>query len=218
LGYGVFRQTLTPSRAAYLIMLVAVFTTSFVLFIRSMEKENRLAIESNWGGLGGGLGGWRVSSTLTFLLTSVALFALLVTAISADPPSPDLLERYRAAINVAEHEGIRFQSQNVVGRKLYLKGATPSLTASNDFWNQVKLVHPLFDDIVVDLSGDGASSGETSPSKPEPANRAQPNVSQPAPAGGAGAPTTKPAGSPGVPAPTGARPTTLRPSGSSPSK
>ncbi|WP_125486418.1 hypothetical protein [Edaphobacter aggregans] len=125
---------------------------SFTLFLENLLRGGRLDVESNWGGLGGGLSGWRVSGPLAFLFLSIGLFALLVAAISNDPPHPDLWERYRGALNFAAQNGIKFEKREVVGGKLLLKGTAPSQAVEDAFWTQVKLANPLYDDIVPDLS------------------------------------------------------------------
>jgi hypothetical protein len=51
---------------------------SFILFIRRVERGGTPQIETHWGGLGGGIGGWRMSSSLTYLAAS-AIFGLLFT-------------------------------------------------------------------------------------------------------------------------------------------
>jgi hypothetical protein len=150
LGYGVYTRSLTPFRAAYLVLLILFLTLSFILFVHGMESEERLSIESNWGGLGGGLGGWRVSSSLVFLLTTAALFALLVSAFAV--PEADLWERYRSSMNMAHQRGIQFQRRAIVGNKLYLKGAAATQADANAFWDQVKLANPDHDDIEIELA------------------------------------------------------------------
>jgi uncharacterized membrane protein len=154
-------QAISSTQAAYLVLLCSLFTVNFILFLRSIEVENRLGIESHWGGLGGGLGGWRISSSVTFLIITVAIFALLVVAIGSTHAQADAIERYRtainaaereryrSAINTAEREGIRFTAFETVGQKLVVKGSAPTLTSFNHLWDQVKLANPFYDDIVV---------------------------------------------------------------------
>jgi hypothetical protein len=218
-GYAVFfLHTLAPTHAAYLLVLVVAFSISFVKFIHRMEKENGLAIETNWGGLGGGLGGWRVSSTITFLLISSALFALLVVAIGAEPPGPDLFERYRAAINLGKREGIAISSQTIVGRKLYLSGEAPTQTVVNDFWNEVKLANPVYDDIEVKLTVPAPPNAAV-PQTQRPAANIQPNAPAQLQPAGARTPGTVPQANNGASPSSGNTGSTVRPSNPpSPSK
>lgn len=149
--YGVLQQGIPVVRAAYLILLCSLLGASLLLFLAAIAQEGRLSVESNWGGLGGGLGGWRVSSSLTFLCSTVALFALLVMAVRAEPAAPDLRERYRAAVSAGIRAGITFDKRAMLGGKYYLQGKGTQ-QAINEFWSQVKLANPLHDDIWADLT------------------------------------------------------------------
>src|SRR5215469_1435969 len=121
--FAAFRmQTISGAWVAYLLLMCTMFGVSFLFFIRSMLQDGRIAVESNWGGLGGGIGGWRLSSSLVFLLTSAALFTALLFGVQAAqvPTLPDLRERYRAAINLGEREQMQFDSIQLAGGKLKL--------------------------------------------------------------------------------------------------
>jgi hypothetical protein len=169
-------QTISGAWGGYLILLATMFGVSFLFFVRSMQKDDRLAVESNWGGLGGGLGGWRVSSSLVFLLTSAALFAALLFGVQAGT-RPDLRERYRAAINLGEHEKMRFDRIEVAGGRLNLTGSAPSACAYDKFWDQVKLANSTYDDIVVAVkvpSGTCESGSSQSAALPAPGRNAGP--------------------------------------------
>ena len=159
IGYAVYLQAISLIHAAYLILLCTLLAASLMLFLAAIAQEGRISIESNWGGLGGGLGGWRVSSSLTFLCSTAALFALLVMAVSAEPAAPDLRERYRAAISAGAKAGLTFDKRGMMGGKFYLKGKGPQ-SAINEFWNQVKLANPLYDDIWADLTPTAAPAGK----------------------------------------------------------
>jgi hypothetical protein len=52
----------------------------FVSFAESLRREGSPTIESHWGGLGGGIGGWRLSLSLVYLLGLIAFGLLLVVA------------------------------------------------------------------------------------------------------------------------------------------
>jgi hypothetical protein len=45
------------------------------LFVQHIRYGHKVGIESHWGGLGGGLGGWRISSALCFLIGSLVFAA-----------------------------------------------------------------------------------------------------------------------------------------------
>jgi hypothetical protein len=47
-----------------------------LLFVRMVERGFSLQVESNWGGIGGGMAGWRVSPSLTYF-AAAAIFGVL---------------------------------------------------------------------------------------------------------------------------------------------
>jgi hypothetical protein len=160
--YAVFKRSMTPLQGAYLGLVFALFALSFTLFLTlTLGRRDRLRIESNWGGLGGGLSGWSVSNSLTFLLLSGGFLALLVVASGTDKPQVDVRERYRTALTFAALNGIKFDKTAVVDGKLLLKGTAPSQTVVDEFWNQVKLTNPLHDDVEPDLTVKAPTAGSS---------------------------------------------------------
>src|SRR5439155_21104920 len=74
-----------------LTMLAAGTLIFLGLFVWTMERGGSLQVESHWGGIGGGLGGWRASASLAYLLAAIAfgvLFAFFVIRLDR-PPSSD---------------------------------------------------------------------------------------------------------------------------------
>ncbi len=67
-----------------------------LLFVRMVERGMSLQVESNWGGIGGGMAGWRVSPSLTYFAAAAifgVLFAIFVFQLKSDtagknPPPP----------------------------------------------------------------------------------------------------------------------------------
>jgi hypothetical protein len=65
-----------------------------VLFVAANQRGIFPAIESHWGGLGGGLGGWQMSSSLSYLIGAV-VFGILFSVVilqeenSANAPAPN---------------------------------------------------------------------------------------------------------------------------------
>lgn len=49
-------------------LLLGASLALFLFFLTAMAQGSSVGIESSWGGFGGGLGGWRISSALAFLL------------------------------------------------------------------------------------------------------------------------------------------------------
>src|SRR4029450_7897614 len=61
------------------------------LFVRMVERGVTPQVESHWGGIGGGLGGWRVSASLTYRAAAAVfgvLFAIFVMQLEPRPPAP----------------------------------------------------------------------------------------------------------------------------------
>jgi hypothetical protein len=150
--YALLTRSMPPSHAVYLIVVLTLFSLCFTLFLRNLFQDNDLWFESNWGGLGGGLSGWSLSPGLTFLLLSIGLLALLVVALGTANPQTYVRERYRAALDFAAQKGIQFDTAQIVGGKLILKGTAPSATDINAFWDQIKLANPLQDDLEAQLT------------------------------------------------------------------
>jgi hypothetical protein len=62
--------------------------TFLLLFIRAMERGDSPAFESHWGGIGGGIGGWRMSTSLTYVMGAAVfglLFAVFIFTLGNDP-------------------------------------------------------------------------------------------------------------------------------------
>jgi hypothetical protein len=156
LGYGsLFHGMMPPPHAAFLMAVIVLTGTSFVLFVRSLETEKRLFIESHWGGLGGGLGGWRVSRSLTYLLVTFPLALLLWHGIQIYPVQTDTgyrLERYLPAIDEAQRQNIKQLALTVSGGKLHLTGIASNVAAVNSVWNLIKQANSAYDDIEVNFT------------------------------------------------------------------
>lgn len=75
---------LEPSVAALLGISAIAGAALLIAMFRALSQGDRFEIESHWGGLGGGLGGWRVSKPLVFLLAVLAIIGM--AALAARPP------------------------------------------------------------------------------------------------------------------------------------
>ena len=74
-----------------LLLLLGLATLIFLgAFFLSVRKDPRFAVETSWGGFGGGLGGWTLSPSLVYLIATLALAGMLCMAVSkaAGPASP----------------------------------------------------------------------------------------------------------------------------------
>lgn len=180
IGYAAYKGRIAPGHSAYLIVVFALFALCFTFFLVGVTlARERIAFESNWGGLGGGLSGWSLSGNLVFLLLSLGLLALLVMAVGTDKPLTDLRERYRAAINVGAQKGIQFEKAGIVGGKLILNGTAPDQNAVNAFWDQLKLANPLHDDVEASFTIRPSSSVSAASSAGTASTATTPNSSTP---------------------------------------
>ncbi|MCG8460073.1 MAG: hypothetical protein MI919_27640, partial [Holophagales bacterium] len=90
LGTSVVAGELAVGRA-----VVAAVLGALVLMLAEIvadRGEEGFTVESHWGGLGGGVGGWRISEPLVAVLAGLLLSGLLVltvlgTGAPAEPPS-----------------------------------------------------------------------------------------------------------------------------------
>lgn len=63
----------------------------------------------------------------------------------------ELKEKYRTVLSVADQQHVQFQNLHVEDDKLLVRGTAPSADVVNKVWDQLKLVNPNLDDIILDL-------------------------------------------------------------------
>jgi hypothetical protein len=69
-------------------MPFTAFVVFSLLFIMTVQQGSLPQIESHWGGFGGGLGGWRLSASLTYLVASISMAAIFtVCVLQGSPPT-----------------------------------------------------------------------------------------------------------------------------------
>jgi hypothetical protein len=70
---------------AGLLLFLGILTLLFgFLFMRAMQHGDVPQVESHWGGFGAGLGGWRMSQSLAYLLVTVSFATILVVTAGRD--------------------------------------------------------------------------------------------------------------------------------------
>src|SRR5262249_25950426 len=82
----------------------------FWRFYRSMDAGEELRIDYRWGGLGGGLGGWRISKPVGYLFAAFALGGLLavsVVGLHQDKPAQENAGRTGGQATAAQTTGER---------------------------------------------------------------------------------------------------------------
>jgi aspartate ammonia-lyase len=70
----------------------------------------------------------------------------------------DLKNKYKAALDTIQREGVRLTHLHVQENKLFIQGAAPSEQIKNDVWNQIKAVDPNYHDLICDLTVDASLS------------------------------------------------------------
>jgi len=129
---------LPPAVAGSLCFSGLLCVVFLVLFVLEIAQYGSIAIKSQWGGIGGGLGGWRLSRPLTYLASGLFFGGLTVTVsfhyfqsqherrIAQENQSFELQKlreaddrKYRDAQQARESdvEKIRFAAQNTDSRK-----------------------------------------------------------------------------------------------------
>jgi hypothetical protein len=82
LGLAVSHHEVSASVAALLAFTGGLAAWFLVLFLQAVDTDGPPQFETNWGGLGGGLGGWRFSASLIYLICSfvagVGVFAVFL--------------------------------------------------------------------------------------------------------------------------------------------
>ena len=65
--------------ALVLLVVMLVLLREFVRTVR----EDPPSVDTHWGGIGGGLGGWRISPSLAYLIAIIAFGAMFTTVLPA---------------------------------------------------------------------------------------------------------------------------------------
>ena len=66
----------------------------------------------------------------------------------------ELKNKYHAALETIQREGVRLTHLHVQDNKLFIQGAAPSQEAKNDVWNQIKAADSTYSDLTCDLTVD----------------------------------------------------------------
>src|SRR5262249_61640630 len=69
--------TLRWVAAAALLLIALILLLGFIQTVR----DDPPGIQTHWGGFGGGLGGWRISSSLAFLIGAIAFGAMFAVVV-----------------------------------------------------------------------------------------------------------------------------------------
>jgi hypothetical protein len=148
------------ARAALIALLSILTAISFFMFVRGIESEKGLSFQSYWGGLGGGLGGWRISRPVVYLVATGVLIMLLASVVSswsdrrnsADLGFLYLADKYMPALVAAQQNKIGSLGISTEQSKLHLTGVAPDQKAVNAVWDQIKQINPRYGEVWVDFT------------------------------------------------------------------
>jgi hypothetical protein len=99
---GVRQGLIKPDRGALGLALALLMLLFGVVALSALQRGETVEVEGHWGGLGGALGGWRLSPSAVLILF-VALFA--VGAVSMLLPRATAEPKHAASASVVAHKG-----------------------------------------------------------------------------------------------------------------
>lgn len=75
----------------------------------------------------------------------------------------ELKQKYAAALDIVQQQGIRLAHLHVQDNKLFLQGSAPSEAVKNNLWNQIKAINPACNDVSVDINVDASLPQPSTP-------------------------------------------------------
>jgi hypothetical protein len=134
LAFGVWQGGLS-AKTAVMIGFLGLLSGGFsCLFLDATYRQGPPSYENNWGGLGGGLGGWRMSESLAYMVASLAFGALMVAAAASTPPiaaSPNSAPTSRATASVKTPSASPTVTTSPTASSTPLSGAANSSGSTN---------------------------------------------------------------------------------------
>ncbi len=119
-------------------------------------RDSRPQFEGHWGGLGGGVGGWRISQSIVYLALAVAMGLMgtniAITLINRRPPAIAAVDKYQSVVRLMAQLNVRAIQTYEQGNKVTIKGEAPDEAAKDRVWDQIKLVNPALDDVIADIT------------------------------------------------------------------
>lgn len=77
----------------------------------------------------------------------------------------ELKNKYHAALDTIQKEGVRLTHLHVQDNKLFIQGAAPSEQVKNDVWNQIKAADSSYSDLTCDLTVDPSIAPVSAPAQ-----------------------------------------------------
>ncbi len=69
-----------------------------------------------------------------------------------------LKTKYQSVLNFIQAQNVQLQNLNMQGDKLFIRATAPSDSLKNRVWDQIKLVDPNYQDLVVDINAPAAAA------------------------------------------------------------
>lgn len=69
-----------------------------------------------------------------------------------------LKTKYQSVLNFIRAQNVQLQNLNLQGDKLLIRATAPSESVKNRVWDQIKLVDPNYQDLVVDINAPTAAA------------------------------------------------------------
>ncbi len=140
------------------VLVLGVLMIIFLgLFVFTAWADPRPQFEGNWGGLGGGLGGWRISTSIVYLALAVAMgimgTTIATSLINRRPPTIAAVDKYQSVVRLMALSNVRLiETYEERDHKVVIKGLAPDEATKTRIWDQIKLVNPTLEDLVVDIN------------------------------------------------------------------
>jgi len=138
--------------AIVLVLFLTICLYSYWSLFSMLRYGARLSIDAHWGGLGGGLGGWRISPALAFLILGTVALSLLFLGLPKIPTSPDLKLKYGSMLRVARLQGVTVKNFHVEGDRLIFNASATDEKQINRVWDHVKLIDPDYTDLQASIT------------------------------------------------------------------
>ena len=117
-SFGVLTRTLSSGTAVLMCVFGVVVLLTCISIMERLQAGEAFEIQSHWGGLGGGIGGWRISPlaglTLIALIFAAATFA--VSPASTTTLAPSISQSPNTADSeVGSHQGLKSKGESRSG-------------------------------------------------------------------------------------------------------
>jgi nucleoid-associated protein YgaU len=72
-------------------------------------------------------------------------------------PMERLKVKYQSVLNFMSTQNVQLLNLNMDGNKLFIRASAPSQDVKNKVWDQIKLVDPIYSDLIADIQAPAAA-------------------------------------------------------------